>query len=184
MYLLALLLPEVLRAAVWELKQEIHRRTGSRNAVRLSPHITLVPPLHRPATFAADIVPLLARFAAHQTACPVQLDGFSWFQDRTLYVRVTQDASLQQQHAALYAELGRHLPTVPQPARPFVPHVTLATRDLPPHLVPELRQEFAHRAYQAAGWLQQLALFQHDGKQWQEIERFALPLPPNAQNPG
>lgn len=184
MYLLALLLPELLHAAVWELKQEMHRRTGSRNAVRLPPHITLIPPLHQPPAFTNDIVPLLTRFAARQMACPVHLEGFAWFQDRTLYVRVTQDAHLQQCHAALYAELRQHLPTVPQPSRPFVPHVTLATRDLPPPLVTGLQQEFAHRAYQATGWLQKLVLFQHDGKQWQEIERFVLPLPPNAQNPG
>lgn len=147
LYLLALLLPEPLHSAVWNLKQEIHRRTGSRNAVRLPPHITLLPPLRQPAAFAAELLPLLARFAVRQTASPFQLDDFAWFQDRTLYVRVTHDAGLQQLHAALYAQLRLELPAVPQPTRPFVPHVTLATRDLPPDLVPGLQQEFAGRTY-------------------------------------
>ena len=183
-YLLALLLPEPLHSAVWNLKQEVHQRTGSRNAVRLPPHITLMPPLRQPANFATEALPVLNRFAAQHAACPLQLDDFAWFQDRTLYVRVTQDAGLQQLHAALYAQLRQQLPAVPPPTRPFVPHVTLATRDLPPDLVPGLRQEFAQRTYQAAGWLQTLAFLHHDGQQWQEIERFILPLPPNAENPG
>lgn len=183
LYLLALLLPEPLHSAVWNLKQEIHLRTGSRNAVRLPPHITLLPPLRQSAAFATGMLPLLARFAARQTACAFQLENFAWFQDRTLYVRVTQDAGLQQLHAALYAQLRLELPVVPQPQRPFVPHVTLATRDLPPELVSGLRQEFTRRTYKAAGWLQELAFFHHDGQQWQETERFILPLPPNAENP-
>ncbi|RSK41150.1 2'-5' RNA ligase family protein [Hymenobacter perfusus] len=184
LYLLALLLPEPLHSAVWNLKQEIHRRTGSRNVVRLPPHITLLPPLRQPATFATELLPLLARFARQQAACAFRLENFAWFQDRTLYVRVTEDTGLLQFHAALYAQLRLELPVVPQPERPFVPHVTLATRDLPPALVAGLRQEFARRTYQAAGWLQELAFFHHDGQMWQEVERFILPLPPNAKNPG
>ena len=177
LFLVALLLPEPLRSDVWVLKQEVHMRTGSRNAVRLPPHITLIPPFRQPPEFGVAMGELLAHFAHVQAACPVILQDFAWFQDRTLYVEVAENNALQQLHADLHRLCTQNLPTVPEPRRPFVPHVTLATRDLPPHAVPALQLEFAERHYQGQGWLSELVLFRHDGQQWQTQTTVTLPLP-------
>ncbi|GAB3292583.1 2'-5' RNA ligase family protein [Hymenobacter tenuis] len=180
LYLVALLAPEPIKSEVWELKQEVQRRTGSRNATRLPPHITLVPPLRQPPEFEAQAAAALRTFAATQAACPLHLHDFAWFQNRTLYVRVIEQEPLQQLHAALYRWCAVHLPTVPKETRPFVPHMTLATRDLPPNMVPELRQDFASRTYRASAELRELVLYRHDGRVWQERElvRLGEPTPP------
>lgn len=183
LYLIALLLPEPLHTDVWRLKQEVQRLTGSRNAVGLPPHITLVPPFRQPPAFAAGATAALAQFAAGQAACPVRLADFVWFTDRTLYVRVVPDAALPQLHSALVAWCQQQLPVVPAPRWSFVPHVTIATRDLPPTLVPALRQAFVNRPYAARGRLQTLALFRHSGREWQEVARFVLPSL-RTKNPG
>ncbi|WP_400191043.1 2'-5' RNA ligase family protein [Hymenobacter sp. B81] len=175
LYLLAVLAPEPVRGAVWALKQEVHQRTGSRNAVRLPPHITLLPPFRLlPAAFEPRARPLLARFAASHPAFEVGLRDFAWFGQRTLFVQVTDSAPLRILHAALQDLCRRQLPEVPLEKRPFTPHLTLATRDLPGHLVPALQREFAGRRFQAAFEVRQLTLFRHDGQRWQEIEHFAL----------
>ena len=174
LYLVALLPPEPVFSETWALKQEVHLRTGSRNAMRLAPHITLVPPLRQPAAFEAACTRALAAFAATQTGFRVGLDGFAWFGDRTLFVRVSEADALQAFHAALMAWCQAHLPAVRPESRPFTPHLTLATRDLPPAQVPALREFFQVRSYAGSFAVQAITLFRHDGQQWQPRATFAL----------
>jgi 2'-5' RNA ligase len=58
--------------------------------------------------------------------------------------------------------------------RPFTPHLTLATRDLPPAQVPALRQRFAESSYAATFEVADFTLFRHDGQQWQARATFPL----------
>jgi 2'-5' RNA ligase len=174
LYLLALLPPEPVFSQTWALKQEVHALTGSRNAVRLPPHITLLPPLRESIEFEAQCTAALAAFAAGEAAFEVALDGFGWFGDRTLFVRVSEGAALRALHARLMAWCAAHLPQVRPENRPYTPHLTLATRDLPPTQVPGLRQLFDGRAYAAAFAVAQLALFRHDGRQWEPCATFLL----------
>jgi 2'-5' RNA ligase len=174
LYLLALLPPEPVFSQTWALKQEVHALTGSRNAVRLPPHITLLPPLRESIEFEAQCTAALAAFAAGEAAFEVALDGFGWFGDRTLFVRVREGAALRALHARLMAWCAAHLPQVRPENRPYTPHLTLATRDLPPAQVPGLRQLFGGRAYAAAFAVAQLALFRHDGRQWEPRATFLL----------
>ncbi|PJJ60231.1 2'-5' RNA ligase family protein [Hymenobacter chitinivorans] len=174
LYLLALLPPEPVFSQVWALKQEVHQRTGSRNAVRLPPHITLIPPLRQPATFEAAAAQTLTEFAGSQSTFSVGLRDFRWFGNRTLYVHVEPAEAVKAFHAALTEWCAGHLPQVPRETRPFTPHMTLATRDLPPAAVPELRPLFQARHYEACFEVHSLVLFRHDGRQWQNIREFAL----------
>ncbi len=174
LYLVALLPPEPVFSHVWDLKQEVHRLTGSRNAVRLPPHITLLPPLSEADEFEGLCTAALADFAATEATFEVVVDGFAWFGSRTLFVHVQEAAALRAFHARLMAWCAAYLPQVQPEGRPYTPHLTLATRDLPPAQVPELRQLFAERAYAASFAVQSFTLFRHDGRQWQARATFAL----------
>ena len=174
LYLVALLPPEPVFSQTWALKQEVHRLTGSRNAVRLPPHITLLPPMHQEEAFEETCVAALRDFAATQPTFEVVLEDFTWFGDRTLFVRVPGTAALRAFHAQLLAWCATHLPAVHPESRPYTPHLTLATRDLPPAQVPELRQLFATRSYAATFAAAQFTLFRHNGQQWQARATFPL----------
>lgn len=174
LYLLALLPPEPVFSQTWALKQEVHALTGSRNAVRLPPHITLLPPMRESVDFEKECTAVLAAFAAGEAAFEVALDGFAWFGDRTLFVRVSEGAALRALHARLLAWCAARLPQVRPENRPFTPHLTLATRDLPPAQVPELRQVFGGRVYVVAFAVTQLTLFRHGGRQWEPRATFLL----------
>lgn len=174
LYLLALLPPEPVFSQTWALKQEVHALTGSRNAVRLPPHITLLPPLRETVDFEQICIASLSEFAAGETPVEVSLADFAWFGDRTLFVRVSEGAALGALHTRLLAWCAAHLPQVRPEGRPYTPHLTLATRDLPPAQVPALRALFAGRRYAAAFVAAQLTLFRHDGQQWQPRATFEL----------
>ncbi|RYU80511.1 2'-5' RNA ligase family protein [Hymenobacter persicinus] len=174
LFLVALLPPEPVFSQLWALKQQVHQRTGSRNAVRLPPHLTLVPPTRQPDGFEADCRRALQAFATTQPPFFVGLENFAWFGARTLFVRVSEARGVQQCHAALTAWLATHLPAVPAETRPFTPHLTLATRDLPAALVPELQQDFAARRYAATFEVRSITLFRHDGRQWVAVAEVPL----------
>ena len=178
LYLVALLPPEPVFSQTWALKQEVHRLTGSRNAVRLPPHITLIPPLRQPDEFEARCTATLTDFAATQSAFEVDLQDFAWFGNRTLFVHVSEATALKAFHAALADWCEQHLPELPREARPFTPHLTLATRDLPAEQVPELKQLFAARSYAASFAVETITLFRHNGQQWQPRATFPLGLEP------
>jgi 2'-5' RNA ligase len=131
LYLVAVLPPEPILSQIWALKQEVHSLTSSRNAVRLPPHITLLPPWPAPAEAEATYSTALAAFAATEVSCPVTLKNFAWFGDRTLYVHVSQAAALQAMQARLAAWCEAQSLGIPAEKRPYTPHLTLATRDLP-----------------------------------------------------
>ncbi|TGE28771.1 2'-5' RNA ligase family protein [Hymenobacter metallicola] len=175
MFLVALLPPEPVFSEVWAMKQEVHQLTGSRNAVRLPPHITLIPPLRQPEAFEPEFRATLAEFAKTQARFSVGLQDFRWFGNRTLFVQVAQPGPVQAFHAALVAWCAQHAPRVPRENRPFTPHMTLATRDLPTSAVPELRSLFVARHYQATFAVGSFVLFRHDGQQWRQVEEFYLP---------
>ena len=174
LYLVALLPPEPVLSQVWALKQEVHRRTGSRNAVRLPPHITLVPPLRLSANWEPKIRQVLKDFATTQVPFWVGVEGFAWFGNRTLFVQVQEAEAVKKFHKDLQAWCAMHLPEVPPERRPFTPHLTLATRDLPPEQVPELRALFAARSYAATFLVDAFQLFRHDGQQWQSVQTFQV----------
>lgn len=172
LYLLAVLPPEPVLGQVWALKQEVHARTGSRNAIRLPPHITLLPPTRQPPGFEEAACAALQEFAATRTTFAVGLHDFAWFGNRTLFVQVVQETALREMHAALLQWCARLLPAIRPEKRPFTPHMTLATRDLPPPLVPALQQEFAQRHYTNSFPVSALRLFRHNGQQWESIREF------------
>ena len=177
LYLVAIVPPEPVLGQVWALKQEVHARTGSRNAVGLPPHLTLVPPTRQPAGFEVDCLRALQAFAATQRPFTVGLAGFGWFGTRTLFVRVTPAAALRSCQAALMAWCAARLPALPPATHPFTPHMTLATRDLPADQVAALQPEFAARAYAATFEVSGITLFRHDGRQWLRVADLPLGLP-------
>jgi 2'-5' RNA ligase len=174
LYLVALLPPEPVFSQTWALKQEVHRLTGSRNAVRLPPHITLLPPWPAPAEAEETYRAALAAFAATERSCLVELENFAWFGDRTLFVHVCRAEALRALQARLAAWCSAPALGIPAEKRPYTPHLTLATRDLPPTQVPALRQLFAGRTYTATFAATQFTLFRHDGQQWQPRATFIL----------
>ena len=116
----------------------------------------------------------LRSFAALQETFRIGLQDFDWFRNRTLFVRVTAAANLRACHADLMGWCAARLANIPLETRPFTPHMTLATRDLPPDQVPVLRQLSQARSYTATFEASSCHLFRHDGQRWQPIDEFKM----------
>jgi 2'-5' RNA ligase len=60
------------------------------------------------------------------------------------------------------------------PARPFVPHMTVAFRDLQPAQFRAAWPQFKARLFQGSFLASALTLLLHDGKRWQVFAEFSL----------
>ncbi|MEN9201706.1 MAG: 2'-5' RNA ligase family protein [Thermostichus sp. DG_1_6_bins_120] len=177
---LALLPPPTLQEQVRALQQEFVVRFASRAALRSPPHITLVPPFEWPESQGSAWQGSLQEFAASQASVAVELSGFGAFAPRVIYIHVEPSEQLQQLQSAVQT-LMQPLLSRKNPAtssRPFVPHITLAFRDLTPGNFRAAWPEFQLRQFQAAFEATDLTLLQHDGQQWQVVEQFSFKTGP------
>lgn len=173
---LALLPPLPLQEQVRALQQEFVDRFSSRAALRSPPHITLVPPFEWLTSEWPTLIESLQVFAASQAPLSVELSGFGAFAPRVIYIQVVPSPELQQLQSRVQAHLlpllhPKHPSTY---SRPFVPHMTVAFRDLTPRHFHAAWPEFQLRQFQASFAATDLTLLQHDGQRWQVAAQFPL----------
>jgi 2'-5' RNA ligase len=175
-FFVALLPPQSLQDEITAIKQEVWQRFGSKAALKSPPHITLQPPFLWPPSEATRLGHYLEAFARTQPAVPVQLQGYSAFAPRVLYIDVVQTAQLMAVQAAIAAYLEKTCGIVDRvgKTRPFTPHVTVGFRDLSPAAFRQAWAEFEPRPFAAEFVTQTLTLLRHDGRVWQIFSEFPL----------
>lgn len=175
-FFVALLPPQPLQDEITAIKQEIWQRFGSKAALKSPPHITLQPPFLWPLAEAPELERHLETFAQTQPAVPVQLQGYSAFAPRVIYVDVVQTARLMavQDAIAPYLEQTCGILDRVGKTRPFIPHVTVGFRDLSPAAFHRAWAEFEPRPFAAEFVAHALTLLRHDGHIWQIFSEFPL----------
>ena len=165
---LALLPPQSIQTAIADIQTYFSDRYDSRAALRSPPHITLQAPF---AWLPENMVTLqqhLEAFAHNHTAIPIALNGFAAFAPRVIYVDVVKSSAL----IAMQADLAKYMETsvgIGDPkakARPFVPHMTVAFRDLTRQNFQAAWKEFQERSLHFEFAANRLTLLLHDGRQW------------------
>jgi 2'-5' RNA ligase len=127
LYLIAVLPPKEIDTEVRKWKEYMFQQFNCRVALRSPAHITLIPPF----TLADDKRPvlenLLDNFVAREREFPVELNNFSSFPPRVIFVYVSENPVL----SAIKTKLEDFLITENYPVkkeqRPFHPHVTIET---------------------------------------------------------
>jgi 2'-5' RNA ligase len=174
---IALLPPPAVQAYAQEIQQYFAAQYASRAALRSPPHITLQPPFEWAVERQAELVRSLHAFAATMAPIPITLDGFSTFPPRVIFINVKKTPELLSLQTHLTRDLATNLAGIQSntPVRPFVPHLTVAFRDLTPANFQVAWAEFRDRPLHFEFTVSTLTLLVHDGQRWQvDIE---VPLP-------
>ncbi|MEN9221141.1 MAG: RNA 2',3'-cyclic phosphodiesterase [Thermostichus sp. BF3_bins_97] len=173
---LALLPPPAIQEQVTAIQQQVAEQFASQAALRSPPHITLVPPFEWPSSELPILTGSLKAFTEQQIPTRIQLSGFGAFAPRVIYIHVVPSPELQQ----LQAQVHQHMqPLLNQeekafPARPFVPHITVAFRDLSPAHFRAALPAFETRPFQGSFTVSELTLLIHDRKRWQVFAQFPM----------
>jgi 2'-5' RNA ligase len=173
-YFVALVPPPPLREQIITLQEQIAVRCASRAALRSPPHLTLQPPFPWPRAKLASLEQTLAEGAAGHTPLPIQLSGYGAFAPRVIYIQVQPSQALITLQAQLIAILVDQLAVTAGPQRPFVPHLTLAFRDLSPAAFSRVWPTLQDQLWEATFWARALTLLRHDDHRWQEFRQFPL----------
>src|SRR5690606_25165099 len=145
LYFIAVIPPEEVRLEIQHLKEEIKERFRAGHALKLPPHITLLPPFKMKTEREMQLLQALGIFATMMTPFHICFSGFCHFDCHLSSVRVVEKEKLIDLHAALCTNLS----AIPEifDDRKFHPHVSLATRDLPEEIFPEAWDFLSRRDY-------------------------------------
>lgn len=119
---------------------------------------------------------LLEVFSQAYSPFNVNLDGFSTFPPRVIFIDVQKTPPLTDLQKNL-EELARSNPAIfhyNYDDHPYHPHLTLAFKDLTKSNFHRAWKEFKGRKFDETFTADKISLLQHNGKRWEVIEEYGL----------
>ena len=173
-FFVALLPPTDVQVKVTELKGVMRDRFDSKAALRSPPHITLQAPFEWPVSDVSRLQDSLSKFAYCHQPISISLDGFNAFAPHVIYIDVVKSSALMaiQPELLSYLEADLNLMSKQDRRRAFVPHMTVAFRDLKPNMFRKAWAEFQRKEFHADFSASQLSLLVHNGKLWTVKESY------------
>ncbi|NQE37622.1 2'-5' RNA ligase family protein [Microcoleus asticus] len=185
-FFIAIVPPPDIEQHITEIQQYFAEHYNSRGALNSPPHITLQPPFHSLAEDVPKLEESLNQFSVNRRPIPVTLSGFAAFAPRVIYADVVKSPELLEIHKDLISYIEATLGIVDRVSqtRPFVPHMTVAFRDLTKENFQTAWLEFAGRSLHFEFTASTLTLLLHDGNRWNISNQFPLAAePPTILNP-
>lgn len=178
-FFIALLPPEEVRVRANQVKAVMRDRYASKAAFRSPPHITLLAPFEWPVAELPELASTLSDFAASQLPVPITLEGFGAFNPHVIYINVVKSDRLMTIQPDLLAYLEDRVGLVSERDRnrSFVPHLTVAFRDLKPNMFRQAWSVFQHQEIHFDFTVGQLTLLIHSGQMWTVKESYEFANP-------
>lgn len=134
MYFLAVLCPPAIDEKVQAHKLWMRDRFGCTVALKSAAHITLIPPFWLQNESEDALINTLHSFQTIIPSFENQLQGFSHFSNRVIFVAVNQNHQLGSLRKAAEDHFIIPFHGIIKPDdRPFHPHITIANRDVKPN---------------------------------------------------
>jgi 2'-5' RNA ligase len=171
-YFLALVISEPFYEKIESVKQTLFLKHGLKGALRSPAHITL----HRPFEWKEEKENLLLETLKNfkfSNELNIELNNFSFFEPRVIYVDVVPSEELLKLHHNLknFAKTELRLFNEVNDMRGFHPHVTVASRDLKKPKFYELAPEFKTKKLNGTFKCDSISLLKLDTK-WKELHTF------------
>lgn len=172
LYLIAVTLPEELNRKIHLIKQEMAHDYQSKHTLRLPAHITLQKPFH----FAdeAFLIKSLGAFITDVPEFALRLKGYGAFIPKVIYIALAESEHLKglyrQLREWLISEAGFEHQWLSH--TPFVPHITIAYRDLTKLNFTAAWKRYESRDFSADFIVRTIDLWRHSGKHWEVIHKF------------
>ena len=173
-FFIAILPPPETQEYANGIKKYFADKFASYRAQKSPPHITLQPPFEWPDVSVSSLETSLETFASQQQLLPITLDGFAAFPPRVIYINVVKSQALLALQADLikYTETNLGIINQVEKTRPFIPHLTVAFRDLTEQNFRNAWPEFVQRQFYYEYTAGHLTLLLHDGERWNVKSEF------------
>ncbi len=145
--------------------------------MRCQPHITLHMPFRLNAKKFETLNQGLQTFFSAQKPFQLGLKGFGCFAPRVIYIDVPDNSALNQLQKGIGSFVRKwNLSSSTRKNQGFVPHVTIAFRDLKRSLFDDAWGTFQDRQFDASITVESVHLLKHDGVRWQECVKYPFDL--------
>ena len=176
LYFLAILPPKEIRDEVWEFKELAFEKFETKASLNSPAHITLHMPFKWKIKKEELLLSKLSEFSFGNFPFQVELNGFDFFSPRVIFINVGENSHLEnlQKELSKYIRLELNIFNSDYKSRPYHPHMTIAFRDLKKSIFPLAEDYFSKKPYQANFSANQFSLLKHNGKEWEEFQKYSL----------
>ena len=175
LYFVAVVPEEPVYSEVLAFKSEFRDRFKSSAALRSPPHITLHMPFQWQEKKEELLLSSLKNLAVLHQPFKIALEDFGAFPPRIIYIHVNESNALNTIQKEVNRNATSNWHIYPQAnSRPFIPHMTIAFRDLKKPMFTEAWQDFEQRKYKVEFTVSDLCLLKHNGKSWDIHHRARL----------
>lgn len=170
MYYVAVLCPTGVNEKILIFKQWMKIQFGCVVALKSPAHITLVPPFWLADGREEELLKVMASFKNDVDIFPIQLDSFSHFARKVLFVQVIQSDMLEKLKREVEDFFIKSFPgVIKKDERPFHPHVTIANRDLQPADFIKAWEHYSTRSFQESFAATSISLLKLEQGTWNVI---------------
>jgi len=168
-YFLAILPPSEISKEIMAFQKEIEESFGAKHAQKVPPHLTVVPPFDASEIQVSTFTRNLQSFLKTEAVNDIELclDNFQRFESRTLFVDVAENERLEKlckdikllfnQEKIINQRVEKHF---------FVPHITLANKDLKKRAFNQLWEEYRERKYQRSFIFTEITVLKKEEEMW------------------
>ncbi|PZV16463.1 MAG: 2'-5' RNA ligase [Pseudanabaena sp.] len=172
---IALLPPDSIQLEVRQIQYDFESRYSTRATLKAPPHITLIPPFEISSDRIEPLQIELEKFAKTRSPFTINLSGFAAFPPRVIYLDVVPNPVLPDLYLDISTTLANALGIIdPYASRPFVPHMTVAFRDLNSDNFELAWAQFCDRKINFEFEVTNLTLLTHDVQKWNVLSNFAF----------
>jgi len=170
MYYFAIVCPEQINEKIQQFKQWMKDRFGCMVAMKSPAHITLIPPFWLANELEIELIKTLQLLSINFASNKIDLDGFSHFGKRVLYIQVKENILLSD----LKNQAERHFmerigDAIKKDDRPFHPHITIANRDMKPAHFEKAWEHFSNKKFRESFDINSISLLKLGQAKWSVI---------------
>jgi 2'-5' RNA ligase len=174
LYFLAIIPPTPVYERVHELKLIFAREYHSSHALNSPPHITVIPPFKIPHVSLTILAKFFHENMVFFQPYIVMLDGFGCFQPRVIYIKPQISPLFTEARNQLLSRFYELFPQSRQDTRPFLPHMTVAFKDLIPTMFSKAWPVVSRMDFSAFFRIDELVLLKYESGKWVVFQRFPL----------
>jgi 2'-5' RNA ligase len=172
LWFVAVIPPDPIRSEVWDMKLEMRSKYHSKKSLSSPPHITLVAPFKIAQQYIGKVERIIREQIQGVRSFYTELNGFSAFAPRVLFVRPVKNKSLDLIWRKLNESLDSILPI--DKRNKFNPHMTIATRDLTRDNYQKAADYFLLKRYERMFLVDKIYLLKHNGQRWDIYGEYKL----------
>ena len=170
MYFVAIVCPPETDKNVLQFKNWMNEQFGCVVALKSPAHITLIPPFWLDEDKEKKLQETLQNFTSVVNELEIQLDGFSKFGKRVLFIRVLENPDLNKiKNETEYHFANSFGDVIEKDDRAFHPHITIANRDLKPGDLEKAWEKFEKKVFKESFRSKTISLLKLIAGKWKVI---------------